>query len=201
MFTGIVQVVGDIRAREETSDGVRLKIKGEAIAPVLSLGDSVAVSGVCLTVEEVDDESFWVQATKATIACTQIGVWSRGDPVNLEVALRAGDALGGHLVQGHVDGVAEVLGVEQKAKSGMLEVRLPDKVASVTVSQGSLAIDGVSLTVNSLEGAVARFAVIPYTWSHTTLGGLRAGSRVHVEADIIAKYVGQAVAPYLAPDG
>ena len=186
MFTGIVQVVGDVRAREETSDGVRLKIKGEAIVPVLSLGDSVAVSGVCLTVEEVDDESFWVQATKATIACTQIGVWSRGDPVNLEVALRAG---------------AEVLGVEQNAKSGMLEVRLPDKVASVTVSQGSLAIDGVSLTVNSLEGTVARFAVIPYTWSHTTLGGLRAGSRVHVEADIIAKYVGQAVAPYLAPDG
>ena len=201
MFTGIVQVVGDIRAREETSDGVRLKIKGEAILPVLSLGDSVAVSGVCLTVEEVDDESFWVQATKATIACTQIGAWSSGDPVNLEVALRAGDALGGHLVQGHVDGVAEVLGVEQNAKSGMLDVRLPDEVASVTVSQGSLAIDGVSLTVNSLEGAVARFAVIPYTWSHTTLGGLRAGNRVHVEADIIAKYVGQAVAPYLAPDG
>tara|TARA_B100001123_G_scaffold447818_1_gene606581 strand:- start:154 stop:759 length:606 start_codon:yes stop_codon:yes gene_type:complete len=201
MFTGIVQVVGDVRAREETSDGVRLKIKGEAIVPVLSLGDSVAVSGVCLTVEEVDDESFWVQATKATIACTQIGAWSRGDPVNLEVALRAGDALGGHLVQGHVDGVAEVLAVEQNAKSGMLEVRLPDKVASVTVSQGSLAIDGVSLTVNRLEGTVARFAVIPYTWSHTTLGGLRAGSRVHVEADIIAKYVGQAVAPYLAPDG
>lgn len=142
-----------------------------------------------------------MQATKATIACTQIGAWSSGDPVNLEVALRAGDALGGHLVQGHVDGVAEVLGVEQNAKSGMLDVRLPDEVASVTVSQGSLAIDGVSLTVNSLEGAVARFAVIPYTWSHTTLGGLRAGNRVHVEADIIAKYVGQAMAPYLDPDG
>ncbi len=197
MFTGIVQAVGEIQAREETADGVRLEIKGEAIGPALSLGDSVAVSGVCLTIEEVDDESFWVQATKATIACTQIGAWGRGDLVNLETALRAGDALGGHLVQGHVDGVADVLGVEQNAQSGMLKVRLPDRVASVTVSQGSLAVDGVSLTVNSLEGVVARFAVIPYTWSHTTLGGLREGRRVHVEADIIAKYVGQAVTPYL----
>jgi riboflavin synthase len=201
MFTGIVQAVGEIRTREETPNGVRLEVESEAIGPVLKLGDSVAVSGVCLTVEEVGDQSFWVQATEATIARTQVGAWRRGDLVNLEAALRAGDALGGHLVQGHVDGVADVLSVEEDAKSGMLEVRLPAGVASVTVPQGSLALDGVSLTVNSLEGAVARLAIIPYTWSHTTLGELRRGNRVHVEGDIIAKYVDQAVAPYLDPGG
>ena len=201
MFTGIVQTVGEILALEKTSNGVRLEVAGDAIDSALNLGDSVAVSGVCLTVEEVSNQSFWVQVTKATIARTQVGTWRRGDPVNLETALRAGDPLGGHLVQGHVDGVADVLSVEEDAKSGMLEVELPDGIASVTVPQGSLALDGVSLTVNWFERPVARFAIVPYTWSHTTLGELRRGNRVHVEGDIIAKYVDQAVAPYLDPGG
>ena len=121
--------------------------------------------------------------------------------MNLEPALRAGDFLGGHFVQGHVDGVGEILDVARDLESGTIEVTLPPAIAEVTVPQGSMAVDGVSLTVNHLAGAVARFAIIPYTWSHTTLSQLKNGNRVHVEADIIAKYVGKAMAPYLNPAG
>ena len=201
MFNGIIKHTGKISKIYKNNNNCIIEILSKIKFSKNEIGSSISCSGACLTLEKYKGNLSKFYISKETLNKTNFKSSHKGDLVNLEVALRAGDALGGHLVQGHVDGVAEVLGVEQNAKSGMLEVRLPDKVASVTVSQGSLAIDGVSLTVNSLEGAVARFAVIPYTWSHTTLGGLRAGSRVHVEADIIAKYVGQAMAPYLDPDG
>ncbi|MDX1578089.1 MAG: riboflavin synthase [Gemmatimonadota bacterium] len=196
MFTGIVRSVGRVARREEGPDAVRLAIEGADFLPELDSGDSVAVSGVCLTVSDLEDTRFTVEAVRATVERTTIGEWTPGDPVNLEPALRAGDPLGGHMVQGHIDHVGVVESVRSAEDSRIIEVTLPAEVAAVTVPQGSLAIDGVSLTVNALHGAVARFAIIPYTWSHTTLNRLARGARVNVEADVIGKYVGKALRPY-----
>jgi len=199
MFTGIVRAVGEIVALRPMGEGVRLEIDGGALSHALEPGDSVAVAGVCLTVTDRAENRFSVDAVGATLARTTIGGWDVGQRVNLEPALRAGDPLGGHLVQGHVDAVGEVASVIRQEGGGMLDVRLPSGVVEVTVSQGSLTIDGVSLTVNRLESPVARFAIIPYTWSHTTLGGVRSGGEVNVEADVIGTYVARMIRPYSRP--
>ncbi len=199
MFTGIVQGIGEVTARESAAELVRLRIEGAPFLDTLAPGDSVAVSGVCMTVVDLDRSSFGVEAVAATLARTTVGDWRKGTAVNLEPALRAGDPLGGHMVQGHVDGVGQVTGVVAGPESGTLEIALSPEVDDVTVSQGSLTIDGVSLTVNRLSEAVARFAIIPYTWTHTTLGRLEVGARVNVEADVIGKYVSRAVRPYSMP--
>lgn len=196
MFTGIVQGVGHITEHAASSDGVRMAISGAPFHAELKLGDSVSVSGCCLTAVELSDELFRVDAVAATMARTTVGDWSVGQSVNLEPALKAGDPLGGHMVQGHVDGVGRVESVESHAEGAWLSVELPAGVDEITVPQGSLAIDGVSLTVNELAGGVARFAIIPYTWTHTTLGKLQPGARVNVEADMIGKYVDRAIRPY-----
>lgn len=197
MFTGIVQSVGRIAAREEGAEAVRLEIEGAAFRDALAPGDSVALAGVCLTVTELTDAGFAVEAIAATVEKTTIGAWRVGDVVNLEPALRAGEPLGGHIVQGHVDAVGTVTEVIESDGERLVHVELPDRVAEVTVPEGSLTIDGVSLTVNALQGAVARFAIIPYTWSHTTFNRLERGARVNVEADVIGKHVSKALGPYL----
>ncbi|WP_419941783.1 riboflavin synthase [Candidatus Palauibacter sp.] len=201
MFTGIVQAVGEVADREQRADGLRLTIARVPFVDGLEPGDSVSLAGVCTTVVDIHarDEAFGVDVVEATLARTTIGDWRVGDAVNLEPALRAGDPLGGHLVQGHVDGVGTVATASWEGSSGMLEISLPGGIETVTVPQGSFAIDGVSLTVNRLAGAIARFAIIPYTWSHTTLGCLTPGARVNVEADLIGKYVARAVRPYSTP--
>ncbi|WP_423929849.1 riboflavin synthase [Candidatus Palauibacter sp.] len=201
MFTGIVQAVGEVADREQRADGLRLTIARVPFVDGLEPGDSVSLAGVCTTVVDIHarDEAFGVDVVEATLARTTIGDWRVGDAVNLEPALRAGDPLGGHLVQGHVDGVGTVATASCEGSSGMLEISLPGGIETVTVPQGSFAIDGVSLTVNRLAGAIARFAIIPYTWSHTTLGCLTPGARVNVEADLIGKYVARAVRSYSTP--
>ena len=196
MFTGIVRAVGEIVGRERRSDGVRLAIGRVPFLAHLEPGDSVSLAGVCTTVTRIRGGAFEVDVVEATLARTTIGDWRPGDAVNLEPALRAGDRLGGHMVQGHVDGVGTVAAAAREASSGILDVDLPGGLERVTVPQGSLAIDGVSLTVNRLSGAIARFAIIPYTWTHTTLGHLAPGARVNLEADLIGKYVARAVRPY-----
>ncbi len=199
MFTGIVREIGRISARRDGDEGVSFTIETDSISQALSLGDSVAVSGTCLTVTELGEGQFGVDAVPATIDRTTLGSWAVGDMVNLEPALQAGEPLGGHLVQGHIDAVGHVVALEARRETAILDVELPAEVAALTVSQGSLTIDGVSLTVNRLEGAVARFAIIPYTWSHTTLRSLRAGASVNVEADMIGKYVARMIGPYSRP--
>ena len=199
MFTGIVQAVGEVAGRERRPTGLRLTITRVPFLERLRAGDSVSLAGVCTTIVDLGDGTFDVDVVEATLARTTIENWRRGDPVNLEPALRAGEPLGGHMVQGHIDGVGTVAGVRWEDESGVLEVELPGDLERVTVPQGSFAVDGVSLTVNRLTGTIARFAIIPYTWSHTTLGRLVPGARVNLEADLIGKHVARALRPYAVP--
>lgn len=193
MFTGIVQAVGSVAGRERREAGLRLTIAGVPFIDRLRAGDSVSLAGVCTTVVDLGEEVFGVDVVEATLQRTTIESWRVGDPVNLEPALCAGEPLGGHMVQGHVDGVGTVTGARWEHEAGVLEVELPGGLERMAVPQGSFAIDGVSLTVNRLAGTIARFAIIPYTWSHTTLGRLLPGARVNLEADLIGKHVARAL--------
>lgn len=199
MFTGIIQAVGEVAGRERRPTGLRLTITRVPFLERLRAGDSVSLAGVCTTIVNLGDGTFDVDVVEATLERTTIESWRLGDPVNLEPALRAGEPLGGHMVQGHIDGVGTVAGVRWEDESGVLEVELPDDLERVTVPQGSFAVDGVSLTVNRLTATIARFAIIPYTWSHTTLGRLVPGARVNLEADLIGKHVARALRPYAVP--
>jgi riboflavin synthase len=189
MFTGIVTAVGRVEA-VRANNGAELRIK----APYRGLkkGESIAVNGACLTVERIVKGGFTVHAVETTLGRTLIGEWSKGHRVNLERAPRVSDRLGGHFVQGHVDGVGAVDQVTEQGDALLVDVRLPGDAAATTVLHGSITIDGVSLTVNAIpRTGVAQVSLVPFTRAHTTLGALRAGDRVHVEADVLGKYVRQ----------
>ncbi|MGH7531224.1 MAG: riboflavin synthase [Gemmatimonadales bacterium] len=194
MFTGIVEAVGRVAA-VTVNDGAVLRIT----APLRRLrkGESIAVNGACLTVERVVKGGFTVHAVGTTLERTAIGEWTRGRRINLERALRVTDRLGGHFVQGHVDGIGIVektASSEKPSNEGvwLLDIAVPADVAETTILRGAIAIDGVSLTVNAIpRPGVVRVSLVPYTLAHTTLGTLQAGDRVHVEADVLAKYVRQ----------
>lgn len=196
MFTGIVSAVG--RVVKTTDSGSRAPGPGgivlEIRAPYRNLkrGESVAVNGACLTVEKVTRGGFTVRAVDTTLDRTLFGEYRAGRTVNLERAVRAADRLGGHLVQGHVDGVATVERVMSQGEALVVDLRVPDAVRAVCIPQGSITVDGVSLTVNALpDGGRVQVSLIPFTREHTTLGALRPGERVHVEGDVIGKYVRQ----------
>jgi riboflavin synthase len=158
--------------------------------PDLVPGESVAVDGACLTVERVVDEGFTVHLIATTLDRTRFAEYRPGQPVNLERALQAGDRLGGHLVQGHVDGVGKVLRVSQQKDARLLDIAAPPEVARVSVPLGSITVDGVSLTVNAMpDAATIQISLIPFTLQHTTLADRKPGDRVHLEADTIGKYV------------
>lgn len=197
MFTGLVDEVGLIERVERTPAGRELRIRSayEALAD----GESIAVNGACLTVRESGAGWFSVAAVVTTLGRTTIGEWTEGRRVNLERAMRLGDRLGGHLVQGHVDDVGVVADVRRESDALLVDVRLPPELEPLMVPHGSVAVDGVSLTVNALPApGLLQLSLIEYTWMHTTLGALRIGDRVHVEADMVGKYVRQLVAPYAA---
>jgi riboflavin synthase len=188
MFTGIITAVGTVASASERDGGRELLIASPYEA--LMLGESIAVDGVCLTVERIEGQHFQVHAVAATIARTRLGSYAVGRRVNLERALRAGDRLGGHLVQGHVDGLGVVEARTEAADELRLDIALPADVAQLTVERGSLTVDGVSLTVNAmLAPDRARLVLVPFTLQHTTLADLRVGDAVHLEADIIGRYV------------
>mgnify|MGYP001603788854 CR=1 FL=1 len=190
MFTGIVTARGRV-AQVSRANG-RLRLAIEAPYPDLAPGESVAVNGACLTVAERQPGRFTVDVIVTTRGRTRLADLREGDVVNLERALALGDRLGGHLVQGHVDGVGEVVVVREEADALILDLRIPDDVADVTILHGSITVDGVSLTVSALPGpSRVEVALVPYTRQHTTLGELKAGDRVHVEGDMIGKYVQQ----------
>jgi riboflavin synthase len=197
MFTGLVDDVGIVERVERTEAGRELRVLSRYVG--LAAGESIALNGACLTVREHGDGWFTVAAIVTTLDRTTIGSWEAGRRVNLERAMRLGDRLGGHLVQGHVDAVAHVESVHRRDDAMLVDVRLPDELEPLMVPHGSVAIDGVSLTVNALPApGILQLSLIEYTWTHTTLGALRAGDGVHVEADMVGKYVRQLVAPYAA---
>jgi riboflavin synthase len=192
VFTGIVTAVGTVRATSREAGGLSLRIG----APFRSLrrGESVAVDGACLTVERLGKGWFTVHVIQTSLERTLFGEYTAGRRVNLERALRAGDALGGHLVQGHVDGIGRVEAAMRRDDAWLLDVSVPAEVARVSIPLGSIAIDGVSLTVNAVPApGIIQVALIPVTFQQTTLGSKQPGDRVHVEGDVIGKYVEKAI--------
>jgi riboflavin synthase len=192
MFTGIVTAQGRLAAL--AGDGQRLELTIEAPFGDLEVGESVAVQGACLTVTRIETGSFTVQAVVTTRERTTIADWRVGDTVNLERPLAVGDRFGGHLVQGHVDGVGEVVAVRDHDDARLVDIRVTSEIDLSCVIHGSIAVDGVSLTISEMPAAgVVQVALIPYTRAHTTLGSLRVGSRVHLEGDLIGKYVAKLI--------
>jgi len=188
MFTGIVTGIGTLRKVVAGPGGLELTI--ESPYRGLEPGESVAVDGACLTVEAATPDAFSVHVIRTTLDRTRFGEYASGQRVNLERALQAGDRLGGHLVQAHVDGVGKVERVTQQEDARLLDLRVPEQVARVTVMLGSITVDGVSLTVNAKPARdVIQISLIPFTLQHTTLGERVVGDRVHLEADAIGKYV------------
>ena len=188
MFTGIVTAVGSIRQVSRRPDGLELTI--ECPYSDLQLGESVAVDGACLTVHALVSGGFTAEVVRTTLQRTRIQEYAAGFRVNLERALRMGDRLGGHLVQGHVDGVGRIKHIEERTESRLLDLQVPDEVARVSVPLGSITVDGVSLTVNAKpDPSVIQISLVPFTLQHTTLGERRVDDRVHLEADTIGKYV------------
>lgn len=197
MFTGLITDVGTIDRVQTTAAGREFRIR--ASYPDLSAGESIAVNGACLTVREAGDGWFTAAAVLTTLGRTTLGDWEAGRRVNLERALAAGDRLGGHMVQGHVDAVAEVVAVEKIADALLVDIAIPPQLAPLVVLHGSIAVDGVSLTVNAIPDVhTVQLSLIDFTLKATTLGALRTGHRVQVEADVIGKYVQRLVAPHLA---
>ncbi|MBV9772927.1 MAG: riboflavin synthase [Gemmatimonadetes bacterium] len=190
MFTGIVEEVGTVGSVREAGNGVEMTLQARTVLEGVALGDSIANDGVCLTVTAFDDEGFTVQAVGTTLERTTLGEFRPGRRVNLERAVALGTRLGGHLVQGHVDGVGRVTAVEPREELVLIDFELPDEVDEVTVLHGSITLNGVSLTVNDLpRPGVCQVSIIPYTREHTNLGGLRPGDAVNLEGDLIGKYV------------
>lgn len=192
MFTGIVATVGRVESVTR-HHGVELRVK--ASFKGLRKGESIAVNGACLTVERVVNGGFTVHAVTTTLGRTLIGEWSKGRRVNLERAMRPTDRLGGHFVQGHVDGIGTVEPTTSRAASAktdvwLVDIAVPAEVAETTILRGAITVDGVSLTVNAIpRPGVVQVSLVPYTRAHTTLGRLASGDRVHVEADVLGKYV------------
>ena len=188
MFTGIVAAVGRIAETSDTAGGVRLRIHAGGL-PLddVALGDSIAVNGVCLTVVSVCEDSFEVEVSRETLAC--VSGFERDAEVNLEKALRLSDRLGGHLVSGHVDGRGVVERVETRGDNTFVELRVAPELARYVARKGSIAVDGVSLTVNEVHGERFSVNLIPHTLAHTNFGRLRAGATVNIEIDLLARYV------------
>lgn len=197
MFTGLIDDVGTLVSVSTTEAGRELRVTCRY--DDLTIGESISVNGACLTVRERGSGWFTVAAVVTTLGRTTVGNWWEGTRVNLERALRLGDRLGGHLVQGHVDGVGRVECVRREGDALLVDVALPDDLGDVVVPCGSIAIDGVSLTVNAVHASGAiQLSLIEHTLRATTLGSLSAGSEVHVEADIVGKYLQRITAPYVA---
>jgi riboflavin synthase len=198
VFSGIVQDIGRVRAREPRGGDVRLVIGCEALdLSSTHVGDSLCVQGCCLTAVELVGKTFAADVSRETLALTTLGDLAPGSRVNLEPALRAGDPLGGHLVSGHIDGVARVTDVRSDARSRRLTIETSAALARYLAPKGSVAVDGVSLTINEVAGASFGVNIIPHTQSATTLGQLAVGARVNLEVDQVARYVHRLLGPFV----
>jgi riboflavin synthase len=190
MFSGIVEEVGTMRATREMDGARELEIEAKVVLEDLQPGSSVSLDGACHTVVDVLAGGFTVNSVGTTLSRTVAADYTEGSPVNLERAVAMGTRLDGHLVQGHVDAVGDLIGIEDQGEYRLLDFRIPSDVASGTILHGSITLNGVGLTVNAIsDDDVCQVAVIPYTWEHTNLSRLEAGARVNVEGDLIGKYV------------
>jgi riboflavin synthase len=189
MFTGLVEALGMIERIEPRPAGRRFRIRAPEIAADSGVGDSIAVDGCCLTVIERDARGFVVEAVPETLERSTLGERQEGEPVNLERALRFDQRLGGHLVQGHVDGVGTVRTVTLEGDGKLIAIAIPGPLARFVAEKGSLAVDGVSLTVARANGNECEIALIPHTLAHTTAGSYAPGRRVNLEVDLIARYL------------
>jgi riboflavin synthase len=199
VFTGIVGELGRVAGVEAENGGRRLRIEAPATAAQLSVGDSVSVGGCCLTAIEVADGGFVVSAVTESIDRTTLGALAPGDEINLESALRAGDPLGGHYVQGHVDGVGRVAAVEPEGESRRVWIEASPELLRYCVEKGSIAVAGVSLTIAALREGAFEMVLIPHTLEQTTLGRAQPGDALNIEVDILAKYVEKLVHPGTIP--
>jgi len=189
MFTGIVTDVGRVRAVRETNRDRRFEIETAFDLSTLDIGASVSHAGCCLTVVEKGSDWFAVEVSGETLSLTTLDGWKEGRRMNLERAARVGDELGGHIVSGHVDGIGEVISVESEGGSHRVQIRVPRPLHRFIAPKGSITVEGVSLTVNEVEDDVFGVNLIPHTWDVTTLGELKAGSRVNLEIDMLARYL------------
>jgi len=197
MFTGIVREVGSVVARSGGDEGVRLEIDAPEVAPLVEVGGSVAINGVCLTAEAVAGGRVTFHAVPETLSRSTLGELAAGARVNLEPALRAGDSMGGHVVQGHVDGVGTVRSVRPEGEGLRVIVEAGPDTLRYCVEKGSITVEGVSLTIAELHDDAFGVALIPHTLAETTLDGLAAGRHVNLEVDVLAKYVERLLEPRL----
>jgi riboflavin synthase len=188
MFTGLVEAIGRVRSLERRGEQARLSLE-IPFAAELEMGESVAVNGCCLTVSDIDAAGASFDLLGQTLAVTSLGDLTEISIVNLERALRAGDRFGGHFVQGHVDATGSVLAIDPRGQDHVLDVSLPPEIARLCIDKGSLCVDGISLTIAELTDNSARFWITPHTFAVTHLPGLKAGVRVNLEADLLAKHV------------
>jgi len=188
MFTGLVESLGKVVSLKQLGEQARLEIT-ISFASELALGDSVAVNGCCLTVAAADGETVAFDVLAQTLRVTSLGNLSEGSLVNLERALKVGDRLGGHFVQGHVDAVGEIISLEENGQDHVVEVSLPAEIHELCVAKGSISIDGISLTIADLKESSAVFWITPHTFEHTNLKSAELGSPVNLEGDMLAKHV------------
>jgi len=189
MFTGIIEHLGTVESLKANAEGGRLTIHAPTVAAKLAVSNSIAVDGCCLTVVALDNERFSADLSGETLRKTSIGEWKTGTHVNLEQPLTAGKEFGGHFVLGHVDTVGRVVQIEPEGENWWYGVEVPESFARYIVPQGSISIDGISLTVARWNGRVAETAIIPYTWEHTNIRGKKIGDAVNLEGDVVGKYV------------
>jgi riboflavin synthase len=195
VFTGLIEDVGVVESLQRSGDGAKLRI-ASSLTGELELGDSIAVNGCCLTATAVDGNGFETEAMNQTLDVTALDGIEEGSRVNLELAMRADDRLGGHIVQGHVDGVATVASIEDDGFARRIRVNLPTQLLLYVVDKGSITLSGVSLTVAELGDSWAEVSLIPETLERTNLGDLAPGDRLNVECDVVAKYVERLMSPF-----
>lgn len=190
MFTGIISAIGDIASLEERGGDVRLAIRsGNLNLTDVKLGDSIACNGACLTAVELTEDGFIADVSVETLNLTTIGHWQAGSRINMEKAMQATDRFGGHIVSGHVDGIGEVVALEEDARSWRFRLRAPREIAKYIAHKGSITVDGTSLTVNIVEGAEFELNIVPHTMQHTVMGDYKVGTKVNLEVDLVARYL------------
>lgn len=190
MFTGIIEAVGDVVALQPKNGDLRLRIKTNQLnLDDVRLGDSIATNGVCLTVIDLPGDGYWADVSRETLDNTSVPQWKVGQRVNLEKALTPQTRLGGHIVSGHVDGIGEVVSRHPDARSERFRLRAPKNLAKYIAHKGSITIDGVSLTVNKVDGAEFELNIVPHTLAHTVMGSYTSGTQVNLEVDVLARYL------------
>jgi riboflavin synthase len=189
MFTGIITHIGTIAKIDRARGDMRLYVRSSLDVKKIAMGASIACSGCCLTVVDKDDDWFAADVSAETLSKTVLGSWGEGTRINLELSLKVGDEMGGHVVSGHVDGLATLEDIHIEGDSHRLKIRVPGHLKQFIASKGSVALDGVSLTVNEVEDDLFGVNIIPHTWIHTTLGDRRTGDALNLEIDLMARYV------------